>query len=182
MAVQKKVSKKTSTKSASQKPDKTYALNLGDLAPRVLRPMTSGGEFNLKSVLSGPPKVAVVLYFYPKDNTSGCTLESQDFAKLHKDFLKAGAVVLGVSRDSLRSHENFKSKFAFPFELISDEDESLCRAFDVIQTKSMYGRKYEGVERSTFVITANGRVAAVWRNVKVPGHVAEVLGAVKGLP
>lgn len=124
---------------------------------------------------------AVVLYFYPKDNTPGCTTEGRDFRDNHSRFRRAGTVVLGVSRDSVKSHEGFKSKHEFPFELLSDPDESLCRQFDVIREKNMYGRKVMGVERSTFLIDGEGRLRREWRKVKVPGHVEEVLQAVKEL-
>lgn len=123
----------------------------------------------------------VVLYFYPKDNTPGCTQEGQDFRDNHSRFKRAGAVILGVSRDSVKSHENFKSKQEFPFDLLSDKDETLCRQFDVIREKNMYGKKVMGVERSTFLIDSQGRLAREWRKVKVPGHVEEVLEAVKSL-
>lgn len=116
----------------------------------------------------------VVLYFYPKDATSGCTIEGQDFRDKYSDFEKHNAVVLGVSRDSLKSHENFKAKQQFPFELISDADETLCNQFAVMKMKSMYGKQYLGIERSTFLIDPSGKVKKVWRNVKVKGHVAEV--------
>ena len=122
---------------------------------------------------------SVVIYFYPKDNTPGCTTEGSDFRDLHKEFRKAGAVVVGVSRDSLKSHEGFKAKMGFPFELISDPDEKLCAQFDVIKMKNMYGRKVRGVERSTFLIDREGRLAREWRGVKVAGHAQEVLQAVK---
>lgn len=118
-----------------------------------------------------------VLYFYPKDNTPGCTTEGQDFRDLHGDFAAANTLVFGVSRDSLRTHENFRNKQHFPFELISDADESLCRLFDVIKLKQMYGKEYEGIERSTFLIDAEGVLRGEWRKVKVKGHVAEVLAA-----
>ncbi|HNP65198.1 MAG TPA: peroxiredoxin [Woeseiaceae bacterium] len=123
----------------------------------------------------------VVLYFYPKDATPGCTTESQDFHDLHAKFKRQKAVVLGVSRDSLASHEKFKAKQELPFDLISDPDERLCRQFDVIQEKSLYGRKFLGVERSTFLIDADGKLRQEWRKVKVKGHAAEVLEAVKAL-
>lgn len=123
----------------------------------------------------------VVLYFYPKDNTPGCTTEGQDFAASHAKFKRAGAVVFGVSRDSLKSHENFRAKFEFPFDLISDTDEALCQLFDVIKEKNMYGRKVMGVERSTFLIDGDGKLAREWRGVKVKDHVEEVLAAVKAL-
>jgi peroxiredoxin Q/BCP len=138
---------------------------------------STGGTFKL-SALRGQ---AVVLYFYPKDNTPGCTMEGSRFRDLHKKFEKAGAVVVGVSRDSLKSHENFKAKMGFPFELISDADEKVCGQFGVIKMKNMYGRKVRGIERSTFVIDAKGSLVREWRGVKVPGHAEEVLAVVQGL-
>ncbi|MEX0976339.1 MAG: peroxiredoxin [Woeseia sp.] len=123
----------------------------------------------------------VVLYFYPKDNTSGCTAESEQFRELHAKFRRAGAVVLGVSRDSIQSHENFRKKLGLPFELLSDSDEKLCRQFDVIQEKSLYGRKFMGIERSTFLLDEDGKLRREWRKVRVKGHAAEVLEAVREL-
>ena len=123
----------------------------------------------------------LVLYFYPKDNTPGCTQEGQDFRDLHAEFQAAGAQILGVSRESIRSHENFKAKFEFPFELLSDPDETLCKAYDVMKEKNMYGRKYMGVERSTFVIDPQGMLRHEWRKVKVKGHAQAVLDAVKSI-
>ncbi|HET6629054.1 MAG TPA: peroxiredoxin [Woeseiaceae bacterium] len=121
----------------------------------------------------------VVLYFYPKDMTPGCTNESQDFRDLHGQFKRAGAVVLGVSRDSLASHDKFRAKHDLPFDLLSDPDEKVCRQFDVIRPKSLYGRKFMGVERSTFLIDEDGKLEREWRKVKVKGHAAEVLEAVR---
>ena len=138
---------------------------------------TSGEKIRLKD-LRGQN---VVLYFYPKDSTPGCTLEGQDFRDLHSKFRRQKAVILGVSRDSIASHEKFKAKQKFPFELISDPDEKLCKKFDVIREKTLYGRKFMGVERSTFLIDASGRLRGEWRKVKVKGHAAEVLEAVKEL-
>ncbi|HLT91615.1 MAG TPA: peroxiredoxin [Woeseiaceae bacterium] len=123
----------------------------------------------------------VVLYFYPKDMTPGCTNESRDFRDLHAEFERAGAVVLGVSRDSLESHEKFKAKHDLPFELISDPEETLCRQFDVIRPKALYGRKFLGVERSTFLIDGDGRLRREWRKVRVKGHAREVLEAARAL-
>lgn len=123
----------------------------------------------------------VVLYFYPKDMTPGCTNESRDFRDLHGQFKRAGAVVLGVSRDSLASHDKFRAKHDLPFDLLSDPDETLCRQFDVIRPKSLYGRKFVGVERSTFLIDDDGKLRQEWRKVKVKGHAAEVLEAVRGI-
>lgn len=123
----------------------------------------------------------VVIYFYPKDSTPGCTTEGQDFRDLYSKFKRQKTVVLGVSRDSLASHEKFKEKQQFPFELISDPDETLCRKFDVIQEKTLYGRKFMGIERSTFLIDAAGKLRQEWRKVKVKNHAAEVLDGVKAL-
>ena len=123
----------------------------------------------------------VVLYFYPKDSTPGCTTEGQDFRDLHARFKRLNTVILGVSRDSLASHEKFRDKQSFPFDLIADPDEKLCQKFDVIKEKSLYGRKFMGVERSTFLIDAAGKLRNEWRKVKVKGHAAEVLEAVKAL-
>jgi peroxiredoxin Q/BCP len=140
-------------------------------------PATGGVPF----VLSAHRGKAVVLYFYPKDSTPGCTTEGAAFRDLHDEFAKAGAVVAGVSRDSVASHQRFKDKMGFPFELVSDADEVLCRQFDVIRMKNMYGKKVRGVERSTFVIDGNGALVREWRGVKVPGHVDEVLAFVRTL-
>ena len=123
----------------------------------------------------------VVIYFYPKDNTSGCTLEGQDFRDLYARFKRQNTVILGVSRDSLASHEKFRDKQKFPFDLISDPDEALCKHFDVIHEKTLYGRKFMGVVRSTFLIDSDGKLRSEWRKVKVKGHVAEVLEAAKAL-
>ena len=123
----------------------------------------------------------VVLYFYPKDSTPGCTTEGQDFRDLHAKFRRQKTVIFGLSRDSIASHEKFKAKQSFPFELLSDPDEKICRKFDVIQEKTLYGRKFMGVERSTFLIDADGKLRQEWRKLKVAGHAAEVLAAVKVL-
>lgn len=120
---------------------------------------------------------AVVLYFYPKDNTPGCTTESQDFRDLHADFLAAGCIVIGLSRDSLKSHENFKSKQNLPFPLIADTDEVVCNLYEVIKQKNMYGKQVRGIERSTFLIDAYGVLVQEWRGLRVPGHAKEVLQA-----
>ena len=121
----------------------------------------------------------LVLYFYPRDNTPGCTREGQDFAALYPDLRRAGAEVLGVSRDSVKSHANFCAKFGFPFQLASDRDESLCNAFGVIREKTLYGRRYMGVERSTFLVDPEGRIRQEWRGLKVPGHAQAVLDALR---
>lgn len=136
---------------------------------------TGGQTIQLKSLRDNN----VVLYFYPKDSTPGCTTEGQDFRDLHAKFRRLNTRIFGVSRDSLASHEKFRDKHKFPFDLISDPDESLCRQFDVIREKSLYGRKFMGVERSTFLIDTKGKLRAEWRKVKVKGHAAEVLAAVK---
>ncbi|MGA8050309.1 MAG: peroxiredoxin [Burkholderiales bacterium] len=140
-------------------------------------PSTGGHAFTL----SGARGKTLVLYFYPKDNTPGCTTEGADFRDRHKDFKKAGCEIYGISRDSLRSHEGFKAKMKFPFDLLSDADEQVCKQFGVIKQKNMYGRKVRGIERSTFVIGPDGVLAREWRGVKVPGHVEEVLNFVKAL-
>jgi peroxiredoxin Q/BCP len=123
----------------------------------------------------------VVLYFYPKDDTPGCTIEGRDFRDHYADFRAARTLVFGVSRDSLASHEKFRAKHGFPFELISDADETLCTQFGVIRLKNMYGKQVRGIERSTFLIDAQGRLAREWRGVKVEGHAAEVLAAARAL-
>jgi len=131
--------------------------------------------------LSGTRGSKVVLYFYPKDNTPGCTTQGSDFRDLHAQFKRAGTQVFGISRDSVKSHEGFKAKMKFPFELLSDPDEAVCGQFGVMKLKNMYGRKVRGIERSTFVIDEKGVLAREWRGVKVPGHVQEVLNFVKAL-
>ena len=140
-------------------------------------PSTGAGEFRLSQHLGKK----LVLYFYPKDNTPGCTAEGMQFRDLHMNFRRAGAEVFGISRDSVKSHENFKAKMHFPFELLSDAEEKACAQFGVIKMKSMYGKKVRGIERSTFVIDGEGRLAHEWRGVKVPGHAQEVLDFVKTL-
>ena len=121
----------------------------------------------------------LIIYFYPKDNTPGCTQEGEDFRDLYKEFKKLKTEIYGVSRDSLKSHEGFKEKYKYPFELISDTEEKLCNLFDVIKEKNMYGKKYMGIERSTFLINKEGKLSAEWRKVKVNGHAAEVLDFIK---
>lgn len=137
---------------------------------------STGGNFTL-SAASRP----LVIYFYPKDSTPGCTTESAAFRDLHADFLAAGATVVGISRDSLKSHQNFKAKLELPFELLSDPDETVCGLFGVMKMKSMYGKQVRGVERSTFVIGADDRILREWRGVKVPGHAEEVLAFIRTL-
>ncbi len=138
---------------------------------------TSGQTFSL-AALKGKQ---VVIYFYPKDSTPGCTTQGQGFRDLHEAFKTANTEVFGVSRDSLKSHENFKGKQAFPFELISDKDEAVCQLFDVIKLKKLYGKEYLGVDRSTFLIDKEGVLRQEWRGVKVPGHVDAVLAAAQAL-
>ncbi len=123
----------------------------------------------------------LVVYFYPKDNTPGCTVEGQDFTRLYADFTAAGADIVGISKDSVESHDDFVAQFDFPFTLLSDAEETACKAFDVIKEKSMYGKKYMGVERSTFLFDAKAVLRQEWRGVKVKGHAEEVLSAVKSL-
>ncbi len=123
----------------------------------------------------------IVIYFYPKDNTPGCTKEGEDFRDYFEDFKKKNTIILGVSRDSVASHDKFTCKYNFPFKLISDEDEKVCKLFDVIKEKNMYGRKYMGIERSTFLINHDGTLVNEWRKVKVKGHVEQVLGALNDL-
>jgi len=122
---------------------------------------------------------SLVIYFYPKDDTSGCTREGEDFRDLYPQFTKAGAEILGVSRDSVKTHENFRNKYRFPFHLISDSEELLCKQFAVIQEKKLYGRTYMGIERSTFLLDSEGVLKKEWRKVRVPGHAEAVLEAVK---
>ena len=138
---------------------------------------TSGQQISL-SAFKGQQ---VVIYFYPKDSTPGCTTEGQGFRDQYPAFQAANTVIFGVSRDGLKSHENFKCKQAFPFELISDKEEALCQLFDVIKLKKLYGKEYLGIDRSTFLIDANGVLRREWRGVKVPGHVDEVLAAAQAL-
>jgi peroxiredoxin Q/BCP len=152
-------------------------VTLGSKVPDFELPSTSGTNVRLKGLLGG----TVVLYFYPRDNTPGCTLEGQQFAALQARFAKAGATVFGISRDSLASHEKFRQKMGYPFALLSDEDERVCRLFDVIRQKNMYGRKVLGIERSTFLIDAKGVLRREWRKVKVEGHAQEVLEAAQSL-
>lgn len=140
-------------------------------------PSTGNKTFRLSDARGGP----LVIYFYPKDNTPGCTAEGEQFRDLHPRFAELGCAIVGVSRDSLRSHEGFKAKMGFPFELLSDPEEKACKLFGVMKMKSMYGRQMRGIERSTFVIGADGMLQREWRGVKVPGHVQEVLEFVKSL-
>jgi len=138
-------------------------------------PATGGSEFRLSAVKSR----RVVLYFYPKDSTPGCTIEGAQFRDLHSKFVKAGCAVYGISRDSVKSHESFKAKMSFPFELLSDENEKVCNQFGVMKMKNMYGKKVRGIERSTFVLDGDRVIRREWRGVKVPGHAQEVLDFVE---
>ena len=140
--------------------------------------MTGGRDFTL----ADRPARYTVLYFYPKDNTPGCTTESIAFRELHSQFGAVGVEIYGLSRDSMRSHEGFKAKLGLPFELISDPEEAVCLAFGVMKMKNMYGKQVRGIERSTFVIDAGGRLVKEWRGVKVPDHAEEVLAFVQSLP
>ena len=148
---------------------------------RVVADFSSDATGDKKIQLKDLRGQNVVLYFYPKDSTPGCTQEGLDFKDLHSKFRRQKTVILGVSRDSLASHDKFKAKQGFPFDLISDPDEKLCKKFDVIHDKTLYGRKFMGVVRSTFLIDADGKLRAEWRKVKVKGHAAEVFAAVKNL-
>ena len=150
---------------------------LGKKVPDFSIPATGDATFRL----SGQKGHPIVLYFYPKDNTPGCTVEGTDFRDLHGEFTALGSIVAGISRDTLKSHEGFKAKMEFPFELISDPDEKLCDLFGVMKMKNMYGKQVRGVERSTFVIDAEGKLRKQWRGVKVPGHVETVLEYVQSL-
>ena len=152
-------------------------MKIGSKIPKLKLPATGGQDIDL----AGFKGKALVVYFYPKDNTPGCTQEGIDFRDLHKDFKKAGAEIVGISRDSVRSHENFAAKYKFTFPLLSDGDEAACKAFDTIKEKSLYGRKYLGVDRSTFLFDQDGVLKQEWRSVKVKEHAAEVLAAVKAL-
>ena len=149
------------------------ALAVGDKVPDFELPTDGGGSLSKKDLLGQK----VVLYFYPKDDTSGCTKEAQDFTALTKKFEKSGARIVGVSKDSVKKHDKFKEKYGIPYTLISDEETSLCQTFGVWVEKSMYGRKYMGIERATFLIDEKGVIREIWRKVKVPGHADAVLEA-----
>lgn len=153
------------------------SVNEGDKAPDFSLPTDGGGSVSLKD-LKGK---AVVLYFYPKDSTPGCTKEACGFRDLMPDFSKVDAEIIGVSKDSVKRHDNFKAKYELPFRLASDEDGDVCERYGVWVEKSMYGKKFMGIERATFLIDAKGKVRKVWRKVKVSGHVEEVLEATKAL-
>lgn len=153
------------------------SLAVGDKAPDFTLPTDGGGEVSLKAMKGK----TVVLYFYPRDDTPGCTLEGQGFRDRRAAFERLGVRVLGVSRDSLGSHDKFRAKYSLPFDLLSDVEEKLCKQFDVIKEKNMYGKKVLGIERSTFLVDADGVLRKEWRKVKVDGHVDEVLAAAKAL-
>lgn len=150
---------------------------VGLQVPDFELPATGARPFHLAARRGQP----LVIYFYPKDSTPGCTTEAQQFRDLHAEFVRAGGSIWGVSRDSLKSHENFKARLGLPFELLSDADETVCRLFDVVKLKSMYGKQVKGIERSTFLIDRNGHLVREWRGVKADGHAAEVLAALKSL-
>ncbi len=150
---------------------------VGKKIPAFEAQATSGQTVASKDLIGTP----FVLYFYPRDSTPGCTQEGQDFRDLHGKFERNGIRVLGVSRDSLSSHERFKAKHEFPFELVADPDETLCEMFGVMKDKNMYGKKVRGIERSTFLFDADGKLAREWRSVKVDGHAEEVLEAARAL-
>jgi peroxiredoxin Q/BCP len=152
-------------------------LTLGSAAPDLEIPSTGGKTVRLSDYAGQN----IVLYFYPKDNTPGCTQEGCEFRDLNDRFAALNTVIFGVSRDSLRMHEGFRSRQAFPFELLSDPDEALCSLFDAIKMKNMYGKQVRGIERSTFLFDSHGRLVREWRKVKVKGHAQEVLQAVEGL-
>ena len=153
------------------------SLEIGDKAPDFTLPTDGSGTVSLKA-LKGKP---VILYFYPKDDTSGCTKEACGFRDALPDFTKTGAAVIGVSKDGVASHDKFKKKYKLPFTLASDEDVAVAKRYGVWVEKSMYGRKYMGMDRSTFLIDGKGVIRGVWRKVKIPGHVEEVLAAAKEL-
>ena len=155
----------------------SYAINTGDVAPDIELPVWPEGQMKLSDLRGG----WVVLYFYPKDSTSGCTTESCNFRDALPDFSAADATIVGVSRDSLASHRKFAEAQSLPFALLSDGEEALCKAFDVMQMKMNYGRQYMGVERSTFLIDPAGVIREVWRKVKVAGHADAVLARLKEL-
>ena len=153
------------------------SLTVGDTVPGFTASITGAGSFDLSTCRGR----TLVLYFYPKDNTPGCTAEAMHFRDLHPEFLAARTDIVGVSRDSLRSHESFKTKLGIPFELISDPEEILCQQFGVMKTKTMYGKQLRGVDRSTFVIDGSGKLVKEWRDVRLPSHVDEVLEFVQSL-
>jgi peroxiredoxin Q/BCP len=152
-------------------------VSLGRAVPDFRLPGSSGEDWRLKDARGKK----LVLYFYPRDNTPGCTLEARDFGALQSRFARAGAQIVGVSRDSVTSHQKFRDKMSLPFELLADEEEKVCRMFDVIREKNMYGRRVMGIERSTFLLDAGGVLRHEWRKVKVTDHAHEVLAAAEAL-
>jgi len=171
----KPANKATTRKPKAEKP--VPAAEVGDKAPSFSLPRDGGGTVALQDFAGRK----LVLYFYPRDNTPGCTLEGQQFASLAPQFAAAGITVLGISRDSIGSHEKFRAQMCFPFDLLSDGGEAICRQFDVIREKHMYGRKVLGIERSTFLLDAAGVLKREWRGVKVDGHAQQVLMAAQAL-
>jgi peroxiredoxin Q/BCP len=153
------------------------SIAVGKKLPAFSLPATGGKTFRSKDALGSK----LVIYFYPRDNTTGCTSEGEAFRDLHAKFRKAGAIILGISPDTLASHEKFKAKYEFPFDLLADVEREVCSQFDVIREKSMYGRKFMGVERSTFLFDEKGVLQREWRKVKVPGHAQQVLEAAQEL-
>lgn len=154
------------------------SIDIGDKLPALSLPASGGKTIALNKDYAGR---RLVLYFYPKDNTPGCTLEGQDFTRLYPEFQKAGTDIVGVSKDSVKSHDNFCAKFGFPYPLISDAEEQACTAFGAIVEKSMYGKKYLGIDRCTFLFNEKGKLVQAWRGVKAKGHAEEVLATVKEL-
>ncbi|QHS09459.1 peroxiredoxin [Sinimarinibacterium sp. NLF-5-8] len=154
-------------------------LKIGEPIPDITLPASGGRTIRLRQFAQD--EQALVVYFYPKDNTPGCTLEGQDFTALHPQFVAAGAQIVGISRDSVRAHDNFCAKYSFTFALLSDSEEVACKAFDVIKEKTLYGKKHMGIERSTFVFDAQGKLRHEWRGVKVKEHAQAVLEIVKAL-
>lgn len=152
-------------------------LVLNQAVPAFTLPATGDVTFNLSDYLGK----TLVIYFYPKDSTPGCTTQGVQFRDAYAEFLARNAVIVGISRDSLKSHENFKSKFSFPFALLSDADETACNLFGVIKTKNMYGKQVRGIERSTFVIDKTGKLIREWRSIKADGHAQEVLSYIQTL-
>jgi len=152
-------------------------VKLGKKVPDFTATATNDSVFSLSENMGKN----IVIYFYPKDNTPGCTKEGEDFRDQFEEFISNNTLVVGVSRDSVKSHDKFICKYNFPFDLIADEDEAVCQLFDVIKEKNMYGRKYMGIERSTFLINTNGILVDEWRKVKVKGHVEEVLEALNNI-
>jgi len=152
-------------------------MNLGDLLP----PLTLSSTGNKTITLSNLVGHHIVLYFYPRDDTPGCILEGQDFRDYYETFRAANTLVLGVSRDSIKKHEKFKTKYSFPFDLLSDEDEQLCQIFEVLKPKTMFGKAVMSIERSTFLFDQTGHLRHQWRKVKVPGHVKQILEVIRTL-